>query len=97
MSKKKKWEGGKAEFWVIHHLSFPEWVAFYDCIKRVIIVQNTADQTSKKQYSSFGTNIWGESGSSYVVLFLSIGSQKREPCFKTLNNFCPFDENLVFQ
>ena len=51
----------------------------------------------KKQYSSFGTNIWGESGSSYVVLFLSIGSQKREPCFKTLNNFCPFDDNLVFQ
>ena len=32
---------------------------------------------SKKQYSSFGTNIWGERGSSYVVLFLSIGSQKR--------------------
>ena len=38
---------GGAEFWVIHHLSLPEWVAFYDCIKRVIIVRNTADQTSK--------------------------------------------------
>ena len=61
---------------------------------------NTADQTfyCQKRRILHLEQIFGVKGLVQLLFYFSqLIHQKKEHCFQTLNNVCPFDENLAFQ